>query len=138
VAARSFGKRVGPGQLRAPTTPPGVSAPKLLHVPPRQERTAPPPAPTEPGTPVSIEDELKAWKQSRRRERPFKMPWRQLSLIASLSFGIASFVLPASVNEAAGWLLDFLAVGAFLAWIGGRRRTPQESGAELPTAPHGA
>ena len=33
------------------------------------------------------------------------MPWPQLSLMASLCFGIASFVLPDSVNDNVDWLL---------------------------------
>jgi hypothetical protein len=35
----------------------------------------------------------------------FKMPWRQLALMASLCFGIASFVLPDATNDALQWVL---------------------------------
>ncbi len=47
-------------------------------------------------------------------KRPFKMPWRQLSLMASLCFGIASFVLPDSVNDQLDWVLyGFMALTAY-------------------------
>lgn len=39
--------------------------------------------------------ELAAWKQARR----WQPPWRQISLIASLCFGIAGLVLPDSVSD---------------------------------------
>ena len=42
---------------------------------------------------------------NRRAGRSFKMPWAQLSLMASLCFGIASFVLPDSINGSVEWLL---------------------------------
>ena len=54
----------------------------------------------------SVDEELEAWKKSRKG---FTIPWRQLSLMASLSFGIASFVLPASVNRNVDYLLYALA-----------------------------
>ena len=38
-------------------------------------------------------------------ERKYRIPWRQVSLMASLCFGIASLVLPASVNDNVQWLL---------------------------------
>src|SRR5512135_962047 len=50
-----------------------------------------------------IDDDLREWKQARKQRS--KIPWRQLSLMASLCFGIASFVLPDSVNENLDWLL---------------------------------
>jgi hypothetical protein len=47
-------------------------------------------------------------------ERRFKMPWRQLSLMASLCFGVASFVLPDSLNDELNWLLyGLMAISAY-------------------------
>jgi hypothetical protein len=47
--------------------------------------------------------------EPREREQPknpqYKLPWRQLALMASLCFGIASFVLPDSVSDELDWLL---------------------------------
>ncbi len=46
--------------------------------------------------------------------RPFKWPWRQLALMASLCFGIASFVLPDSVNDQMDWVLyGLMALSAY-------------------------
>ncbi len=47
-------------------------------------------------------------------ERPFKMPWRQLALMASLCFGIASLVLPDSINDQLDWVLyGLMALSAY-------------------------
>jgi hypothetical protein len=46
---------------------------------------------------LSLDEELQQWKLARRRN--FEIPWRPLSLMATLCFGIASFVLPDSVND---------------------------------------
>jgi hypothetical protein len=45
--------------------------------------------------------ELDDWKRTRR----WQPPWRQISLMASLCFGIASLVLPDTVNDTVQWLL---------------------------------
>ena len=50
----------------------------------------------------SVDEELQQWKASRKG---FTIPWRQLSLTASLSFGVASLVLPASVNDNVDYVL---------------------------------
>jgi hypothetical protein len=44
-----------------------------------------------------------------------KVPWRQVSLMASLCFGIASFVLPDSINDNLDWLLyGLMAMSAYV------------------------
>ena len=65
----------------------------------------------------SVDDELREWKRSRKRafRFTFKLPWRQLSLMASLCFGIASFVLPDAVNGNVQWLLFALMGASFYA-----------------------
>jgi hypothetical protein len=60
--------------------------------------------PSEADTP-SVDEELRTWKQSRRRH----FPWRPFSLMASLCFGVASFALPESVNGIVQWPLYGLA-----------------------------
>ena len=45
------------------------------------------------------------WEWERPETSRYKLPWRQLSLMASLCFGIASFVLPDSINDELDWLL---------------------------------
>lgn len=132
MVERTFGKRVGSGLPDARTKSPAPSRAARVSEsePPRADASALPSPPKTNRRPSPEDDELKQWKDARKRERPFKLPWRQLSLMASLSFGIASFVLPASVNDTVGWLLDLLAVAAFLAWLDGRRRRRHDS--EIP------
>jgi hypothetical protein len=48
-------------------------------------------------------DQPPDWEQSTKWR--LKMPWRQLALMASLCFGIASFVLPDSLNDQLQWVL---------------------------------
>ena len=67
----------------------------------------------------SIDDELREWKLARRRN--FEIPWRPLSLMATLCFGIASFALPDSVNDNVQWLLYALAAASLYA--GFRKRS---------------
>jgi hypothetical protein len=67
---------------------------------------------------ASVDDEIEAWKAARGPVIPF--PWRQLSLIAGLCFGIASFVLPATVNDAVQWPL--YALTAISLYAGLRKR----------------
>ena len=66
----------------------------------------------------SVDDELLEW--TRARKKAFKLPWRQLSVIAGLCFAVASFVLPDSVSDALQWLLYALAAVSF--YVGLRRR----------------
>jgi hypothetical protein len=68
----------------------------------------------------SLDDELRQWKLARRRN--FEIPWRPLSLMATLCFGIASFVLPDSVNDNVQWLLYALAAASLYAGFRKRRQ----------------
>jgi hypothetical protein len=67
---------------------------------------------------ASVDRELQEWKQA----RAFKIPWRQLSLMASLCFGIASFVLPEPVNTPVQWLLYGLAAASLYGFFAKRLR----------------
>jgi hypothetical protein len=69
----------------------------------------------------SLDDDLRQWKLERRRN--FEFPWRPLSLMATLCFGIASFALPDSVNDSVQWLLYALAVASL--YVGFRKRRQQ-------------
>jgi hypothetical protein len=69
--------------------------------------------------PPHIDHELQEWKQARKQHS--KIPWRQLSLMASLCFGIASFVLPDSINENLDWLLYGLMAASLYAGLRRRR-----------------
>lgn len=118
VAQRSFGRRVNPqprfapaqAQAAAPSTKPVVG-----------EVSAEPHSPAAAKTDSeSIDQELQEWKRARRSN--FKIPWRQLSLMASLCFGIASFVLPDTVNDNVQWLLYALAAASLYAGFSKRLR----------------
>lgn len=67
----------------------------------------------------AVDDELAQWKATRKSA--FKLPWRQLSLMASLCFGIASFVLPDGVNDAVNWLLYGLMAMSFIVGMTGKK-----------------
>jgi len=70
----------------------------------------------------SVDQELQAWKESRGSR--FKMPWRQVYLMASLCFGIASFVLPDSVNDNVDYLLwGLMAMSAYAWFTSGKKKT---------------
>ena len=68
-----------------------------------------------------LDADLREWKRARKRN--FEIPWRPLSLMATLCFGIASFVLPDSVNDTAQWFLYVLMAASF--YVGIRRRRLQ-------------
>jgi hypothetical protein len=65
-----------------------------------------------------VDHELHEWKQARKQR--YKIPWRQVSLMAALCFGIASLVLPDSVNENLDWLLYGLMAASFYAGVSRR------------------
>jgi len=115
---QAFGRRINPQAQTAPATVRSEPVAANDAGPPDSPAAEPalPPAPQE--QQPSIEEELRAWKLSRRRK--FQVPWRQVSLFASLCFGIASFVLPDSVNDNVQWLL--LALMAASAWAGLSKR----------------
>jgi hypothetical protein len=68
-----------------------------------------------------VDEDLREWPRARRRN--FEIPWRPLSLMATLCFGIASFVLPDSVNDTVQWFLYALMAASF--YVGIRRRRQQ-------------
>ncbi len=108
MSTRAFGRRPNPLLQRAPLqfgAPPEFQRKTAAFDEAIVEQAAPPVVAPDVQTP-SVDEELQAWKKSRKG---FTIPWRQLSLMASLSFGIASFVLPASVNQNVDYLLYALA-----------------------------
>jgi hypothetical protein len=63
--------------------------------------------------------EIDAWKTERKQA--YRLPWRQLSLIAGLSFGIGSFVLPDDVTGYTDLLLYALSAMSFGVAIFGKK-----------------
>ena len=110
---QAFGRRINPQAavqppaLRADSAP--ISAPAEIASPPPDTAEDKP-----------LDAELDAWRQARGSK--VRIPWSQLSLMASLCFGIASFVLPDSVNSSVDWLLWGLAIMSFYVWFSNRRR----------------
>jgi hypothetical protein len=104
VTQRSFGRRPNPLLQRAPVQSQPEFQRKIAAF--DEEIVEQPPAAVPDVEIPSVDEELQAWKKSRKG---FTIPWRQLSLMASLSFGIASFVLPASVNRNVDYVLYALA-----------------------------
>lgn len=74
---------------------------------------------------LPADEELRRWKEERRQTLFLRLPWKQLSLFASISFGVASFVLPDSVNDSVDYLLWGLAAASFIVWINGFKKKTQ-------------
>jgi hypothetical protein len=104
------------------TTPQAQAAPPKPAVRAAQPVATPAPAVITAGVPqdVSFDHELQAWKKSRGSN--FNIPWRQVYLMASLCFGIASFVLPDSVNDDVDYLLWGLMAMSAYAWFASRKK----------------
>jgi hypothetical protein len=118
---QSFGRRGGPQIPRKPAQAvPAVVA---------QAAIAPAEIPAEPAFSLDMEPapdlhaELREWKA----QRTFVIPWRQISLMASLCFGLASFVLPDSVSDYVNWLLYGLSAMSFYVWFSQRRAKKKKS-----------
>jgi len=111
MAHKAFGRRDNPNrriavQPQAPCPPEDALPVRTVSIERVPESEAP-----------DVDEELRAWKIERSRTRPFQVAWGPLSLMASLCFGIASFVLPDSLNDNFGTLLDVLSALAFFAWL---------------------
>ena len=118
--ARSFGRRGNPPLSSARsmrTTETVAPAARVESAGPSIQRPARLPEKSEFS---SLDDELREWKQARKRN--FEIPWRPLSLMATLCFGLASFALPDSVNDNVQWLLYALAAASLYAGFRKRRR----------------
>jgi hypothetical protein len=126
---QAFGRRINPQAVNRPqptASQPVAPCETVTAVVDPMELAAPTPNTAENQSP---DMEPRAWKQA--RDSRFKMPWSQLSLMASLCFGIASFVLPDSVNESVDWLLWALAIMSFGVWFSDRRKKKLK----VPAAP---
>jgi hypothetical protein len=119
---RNFGRRIQtrqPGTIssgaisRPPAADPAAGEPVLAAA----VAAANPPAPQI--APVD-DDELQAWKAARRKA--MHLPWRQIAIMAGLSFAVASFVLPEALNDALQWPLSALvAISLYMGWRNRKR-----------------
>ena len=115
---RTFGRRAAAQPQSLRMQKPMPSAPDARFAPTPKLESLPP---MDAATPA-IDDELERWKKARR----FQIPWRPLSLMASLCFGIASFALPDSVNDSVQWLLYGLMAASF--YVGIKKRRAKATG----------
>jgi hypothetical protein len=67
---------------------------------------------------AQLDEELRQWRRTRRQA--YKIPWRQLTLMASLCFGIAAFVLPETISSGLDWLLYGMMAAGFYAGLRAR------------------
>jgi hypothetical protein len=117
---RSFGRRIDAQQIPGLTRKKTEAAVPIARGEISEAPTSQSPPPLiEIGSP-SVDDELQEWKQARKMD--FMFLWRPLSWMASLCFGIASFVLPDSVNSAVQWLLYALMAASLYAGFAKRRK----------------
>ena len=107
MQGQTFGRR-NAVQPRRENAPVRAAAPAERDVPAdvRPIETVAPP----------VDEELRAWKESRRPQ----FPLRQFSLMASLCFAIASYALPESLNDTLQWPLYALAAASL--YVGLSRR----------------
>jgi len=98
--------------------PSGFSKPRVSDLAELSQRAPTPPDDRSP----SVDEELRQWKAA----RGIRIAWRPLLLVASLSFGMAAFVLPASTSDPVQWTLGVLSAASFLAGLKRRatRRRP--------------
>lgn len=67
-----------------------------------------------------VDDDFREWKRARKPN--FRTLWRPFLLMATICFGVASLVLPDSVNDAVDWLLYAMTGLSLYSWIRSRRR----------------
>lgn len=118
AAVRTFGRRVDSSIPSRRMPAPGDSGAPGKNTPAVEAAKESAPGAGQAELP-SLDDELREWKRTRKKN--FRIPWRQLSLMAGLCFGIASFVLPDSVSDVAQWLLYALMAASFYAGLRKRR-----------------
>lgn len=121
----AFGRRITPqaqpaaparaARIVEPVAAPSAVSPAQTTVPPEE---------------ISVDQDVQAWKDARGSR--FIVPWRQIYLMASLCFGIASFVLPDWMNDSVDYLLWILCGLSAFAWYNGRKKKAE---IKAPAAP---
>ena len=114
-SAPSFGRRITPKRPQQPanensTDAPAVQVPVSVAAALNTARAEPLALTAADELRPDIDREIEEWK----RARGTRIPWRQISLIGSLSFGIAWFVLPETVSDPVSWLLLILSGASFI------------------------
>jgi hypothetical protein len=122
MTAKTFGRRASAAPVRreakAPAAAPATPAPER-EAAPEPTAAAAVAAVGAPAPEMSVDEELRRWKEQRQQTLFTRLPWKQFSLFASISFGVASFVLPDDVNDAVDYLLWGLSLITFAIWMSG-------------------
>jgi len=116
MTAKTFGKRSPAIVRREAKAPAAVPVPQIEAAPVAEPNSA---VATVSAPEISVDEELRRWKEERQQTLFTRLPWKQFSLFASISFGVASFVLPDDVNDAVDYLLWGLSLITFAIWISG-------------------
>jgi hypothetical protein len=69
-----------------------------------------------------VDRELEEWKASRKiHKRSFREPWRSLSIVSTIGFGLSSWLLPDSVADVAQLVTGGLGAASLFAGLRARR-----------------
>jgi hypothetical protein len=104
------------GRKAQPQRPPAA-----LRAPAPARQAAPEPAAPIPPPPVierrdDVDAEIEQWNALRKaRKRSFREPWRTLSIVAAIGFGLSSWLLPDSVSNITDLITGGLGVAALVA-----------------------
>ena len=112
---QTFGRRPGPQSPPPQAKPRAAASPSAGALADTIAFAEPSSADLPPPEWLSVDGELQEWKSARRRQ--FQLPWRQISLMAGLCFGVASLVLPDSINDVMQWPLYALTAASFYAGL---------------------
>jgi hypothetical protein len=126
---RTFGRRPQREQQR-----PEAALAQVGSVSSVEDATQPPsllPPPSE--RVVDVDRELEEWKAARKRhKRSFREPWRTLSIVCTLGFGLSSWLLPDSVADVAQLVTGGLGAASLFAGLRGKPRIPETSAGSAP------
>jgi hypothetical protein len=80
------------------------------------------------GHSVDVDRELEEWKAARKlHKRSFREPWRTLAIVATVGFGVSSWLLPDSVADVAQLVTGGLGAASFFAGFRIRQPAPKLS-----------
>jgi len=126
---RTFGRRPQREQQR-----PEVALAQVRSVSSVEDATQPLnllPPPSEKA--VDVDRELEEWKAARQRhKRSFREPWRTLSIVCTLGFGLSSWLLPDSVADIAQLVTGGLGAASLFAGLRGKARIPETPAGSAP------
>ena len=80
-----------------------------------------------------VDREVREWNAARKQQRrQFREPWRTLSIVTTVGFGISFWLLPDSVANVVQYITGALALASFFAGLRGNwRRAPIPSSEKI-------